>query len=194
MNKPKPKAKDNILSEEEIKKLKESCKTPEEHLILSGLLFSGMRVSEFLHLNKTWIEDKEGFISIPLEQKCNCASCKDKDGIWKAKTKSSSRLIPILPEVRGVWESYFKNYKSVIDLVPNRVYAWQILKNLGKKAKLKHAIFPHCLRASFATLLAVKGFSTQAIKDTLGWSSSATADIYIRLSGARLKKEFDEKW
>lgn len=192
--KPKPLSKENILSDTEIKTIKGVLKTPEENLTFLTLLYTGMRINEFIHCSIEWMDFEEGFINIPPEQKCNCNECKRHNNTWTPKTKSSIRSIIVLPEIKELLESYFSNFKKVSDLVKHRVYAWQVLKKVEKKTKLKHRLFPHCLRATFASILASKGFSELEITQILGWTSIEPAKHYIKFSKNKIKKSFQQKW
>jgi len=196
----KPKVEDNILNAKQQKKFVESARFFDEKILAYGLLYTGMRVSEFLHLREKWIDwDKKnppkyyGAIEIPKEMRCECYECKAKrNGYWRAKTKRATRVIPILEEPSGYLKSFFDHHSKIMDLIPHRQEAWRIIKRLGKRAGFK--VFPHALRGTFATILAAKDFSADVIQDTLGWAQPSTANKYIRLSGEQVLSQFEEKW
>jgi integrase/recombinase XerD len=201
MNKPKPKSRENVLTEEEIEMLKAACKTEEEKLVVYGLLYTGMRISEYIHLNKQWINTKTDppSIKIPYEMKCNCYECKKAHGkkpagMWRAKTKHAERVIPILPEVDDILYNYFLKHNSIMETIPTRIYAWKIVKEVAKRAKIKHPIFPHCIRATFATIVAKKGFDAIYLQHVMGWKQLSMAQEYVRLSGSAILDEFKRKW
>jgi len=199
----KPHTKDYILEDSEIQKVRLSLSSFVEGLVTLGLLYTGMRVSEFVHFRREWINWKRGLIFVPRQQVCTCYECKrvlrnrkgeitKPSGVWKPKTKEAVRPIPILPEVESLFRAYFKNHNEIMDVVASRVYAWMIIKRVEKKSGVK--LFPHVLRGTFATLLAAKDFDAVEITPMLGWKSFKTADEYIKLSGARVKKAVEEKW
>jgi len=213
--KPKPLSVDNVLSNNEIKLLKSACETYEERLLIFGLLYTGMRISEFIHFNKSWINRRIGSIIIPTEQKCPCYECKkeiwrkrkDKNtgetierilkkpsGIWMPKTKHGHRRIEILPEIKDIFEEYFKDHYSISEVIKHRIMGWSILKEVSKRADIPHKVFPHAIRATFASILAEKGFDVWTIQSTLGWASLEPAMSYIRLFGSKIKEEFKKKW
>ena len=129
----KPRAKDNILSMHERDVLVKSARPGQEELIVRGLLYTGMRVSEFLHMHSDWINWGEGIIHVPRQIPCRCsASCReprykyykrdqktkkrirlktpvlDKPAdTWQVKTSAGERPIPILPELNKVLREYF---------------------------------------------------------------------------------------
>lgn len=189
------KTKKNLLTDDEIELLFRHCRSFKEKFVIYVLLYTGMRVSEFIHMRRDWIDWDAGWINIPEMQPCNkCYECKKRGGIWKVKVPEASRKIPILPEIRKILETFFKRYNAVMDLVKNRIEAWEIVKEVSERAGIKHRVFPHVLRGTFASILAGKGFSVYAVQAALGWKSFKTADDYIRLSPHRLKREFEEKW
>jgi len=211
-SKPKPRAKDHLLSDEDIKKIKKVIKNFDEKFVFIGILYTGLRKSEFIHMRKTWINFKRNLIVIPDKQKCDCGQCKlnrkklaDEDyedlndhkqlvynGYWVPKTSMSARTIPILEEAREVLYPFFKKHKEVIEVYPWTQYTNNTLNRLQKRSKIR--IFPHCLRGTLATMLAIRGFDAYAITDMMGWGDINVAIYYIKLSGAVLTKEVNEKW
>ncbi len=203
LKKVKPHTKDYILDDSDIRKVEKALRSDLERLVVLGLLYSGMRISEFIHFSRNWIRWSEGLIRVPRQQSCKCYECKKvlvnkrgevtkPSGVWKPKTVDSVRPIPIVPEVEQVFKEYFKRHHSIMDIISSRVYAWMILKNVEKRSGVK--LFPHVLRGTFATILATKGFTVEEIKEILGWRSFKTADEYIKLSGVRVQKAMREKW
>lgn len=205
---PKPRTAENILDDNEIKSMISNCKNFEEELVVKGLVFTGMRVSELLHTNKGWI--KEGYIRIPKSMPCNCYECKKEiweinnktkekilkkpSGIWMPKTLSSVRSIPLVPETKPIFEEAFKRGDSIRHILNNRVNTWRILKKVEKRARLNKTIFPHCLRGTFACILDNKGFSESEIIDALGWKNNAMFRTYIKTTPQRLMRAFEKKW
>ena len=202
----KPKSKDNRLSEEEIRIIINSCEDEEEKFCILGLLYTGMRISEFIHMNKEWVNFGKGVIVIPEKQKCDCYECYAKGGFckicgkkrpcgyWHPKTKSGSRVIPILPEVMPILKKVFSEYHSSMDYVFNRIRVWRILKLIAKRSKIRHSVFPHALRSTFASILAEKNFDVFTITSVMGWSKLSVAESYVRMSGSAVADKFKEKW
>lgn len=202
----KPKTIDNILIDTEIKKLISSAVDLRERFVVNMLLFSGMRVSELIHMRADWVNFDRGVIFVPKEQNCTCSpECIkplfNKKGkmtkppkTWEPKTESSMRAIPIVPEIEDLLKGFFIKYKTVMECIPSRGSAHHTLRKVKKRAKLSHPIFPHALRGTYATILASKDFSPFEIREALGWKTIEPATHYIRLAGERIKRAFEEKW
>lgn len=191
----KPRTKDNILEDVEIDKIKSVAKNASERFLVWTLLYTGMRISELIHMRDDWIDWNKNLIRIPKSQPCECMECKiKKGGVWRPKNPQSARAIPIVPELRQILQDFFCQYTSVMSVIHDRVAAHGIIRALGKRAKIRHKAFPHALRGTFATVLAAKDFTIPEISEALGWTSWKTAEIYVRLSAARVQKAFKEKW
>ena len=192
-NLTKPKSREYILTDTQINTILSNIKDPKEVILVYGMLYTGMRVSEFLHLTRSWINFNDELISIPKEMKCSCTECSRlRGGVWKIKTKDGVRDIYIVDEIKGLLKSYFSKYTSVLELIPNRIIAWKIITGVGKRNGIK--LFPHSLRSSFATILASKGFSEYGICGVMGWSDIMRAKFYVKIAGKRVKDEFKKKW
>ncbi len=197
MKKPKPKSRDNVLTPKERERLVEAAKTDEEILAVKGLLYTGMRVSEFLHFKGEWIDWGKGIITIPLEEKCSCYECSSKGshkGVFRVKTSHASRTIPILPETKDLFRNFFSQYECILDFLYNRVNIWKAVKVVGERARISHKVFPHSLRSSFASLMADRGFDAFTIQAVLGWKSIDIANLYVKMSGTAIKDKFKELW
>jgi len=217
----KPKAKENILTVNEREAFVNAVESDEEELAVKGMLFTGMRVSEFVHMRREWINWSEGIIHIPHCTPCRCGqSCikpryrhfktdpKTKDRIrlarpemtkppntWQVKTKHAERPIPILPEVRDILKNYFMDYESIMELLDNRVKTWKLIRAVGQRARIGHKVFPHALRATFATMLVERGFEDPVgLTQIMGWADIKMSMVYVRQSGIGLKKKIDRIW
>jgi len=206
MGKTKPKSRDNILTPEERERICKVCVNEQERLAVYGLLYTGMRESELLHMRKSWMDFKNGIINVPLTDTCRvCSECRKSrtrkgklvkaTDTWRAKTPHAERPIPIVPELKPVLDEFFSKHNSIMELLWYRQNIWKIVKEVGRRAKIRHPIFPHCFRATFATILVEKGLENPVtLKDILGWTKIDMATIYIKLGGVGMKKRVDEIW
>ena len=160
----KPEARKHLLEESQIERVEKHIQTDEERLIFYGMLFTGLRVSEFLHLRRSWIDYKNNHLIVPEAQPCNCKGCikirndlrkkliryqennktitkkKQKryelvlEGNWLPKTPYSARTIPIIKNAKEVLYPYFKEHNLMLEAFPLRQYINTILTNLSIRA------------------------------------------------------------
>lgn len=216
--KTKPRSKEHVLSRQQVTQLKEACTTPEEKLIVYTLIYTGMRVSEFLHLNKEWINWQTEQIMIPLSIPCPCSECKKIHktkryknkfgnvvepkisklaGLWRCKTPDSKRNIGIVPELLPLFEDYFKTHHSIMEQFNSRITIWRILKRVYKRTSIKLNVFPHSMRSTFASLASESIDNSVDLKNLLGWKDIGIAQYYVKMSSERVKKITDSikgKW
>jgi|TARA_Y100000296_G_scaffold65768_1_gene77534 integrase len=189
----KPKAADHILRKTAIDEFLSVCDTTEERLVFILTAFTGLRVSEFVHMRCSWIDVEDGVIRVPRHQPCSCAECiRKRGGVWKAKTDCAERPVPIVPECEGVIYDYFAGNDSIMDTIPNRLKAWRVVKRLGERIGTKS--FPHALRASFATLLSSYVPEELVVQQVMGWANLDMARFYIKHAGKTMKKKVISKW
>jgi len=186
---------ENLLYGDEIDRVKDACKNLYETLLIWGLLYTGMRISEFLHTNRKWLSWSEGVIRIPERMPCSCKECvKLRDGMWNPKTSNGSRAVPILPDVEGLFKQFFTGHKMVLDYIGSRNLAYYHVKQVGKKANLDHPLFPHALRGTYATMMVKRGLGPFHLKDLMGWKTLEPAAWYVRFAGTDLRDEVLKIW
>jgi len=186
-----------------VRRLAESAETVEDKILVYGLLYTGMRLGELVHMRRSWVMWDSNIIQIPYEQPCTCRHCKkerarrknrkapkeDPDSwvlgkpanTWYAKTESARRSIPIAPEFKPILRNFFSKYQSVMDVYAYRELAWYRLKQLVKEAGIKWRIFPHLLRGCVASQLAGQGVDVYRLKERMGWKTIGMAAEYVKL-------------
>ena len=198
------KTKLNLLNEEEIRRILDSCEGDQKPVIHT-LAFTGMRVSELIHMRKDWVDWEAGLIHIPESQPCDSHfECRrevkrrgriiKRGGVWRVKVPEAARGVPVLPELRPVLEDFFSRHESIGEVVRGREEVWGMVKVVTAKSGIQKRIFPHVFRGSLASLLAGKDFDALSIQGFMGWKSVKTADEYIRISPERLKRIVEKKW
>lgn len=171
---------EELLTEEEIKRLVEATKDPKERALISVLYESGCRIGEILTLR---------IKSITFDQYGAQLTVNGKTGQRRVRIVSS---VPYLTEWLNkhplkndtnswVWINKWKGvmkYNSVMD----------VLRRLRLKANITKPINPHNFRHSRATYLA--NFLTEAqMKEMFGWvKNSEMASVYVHLSGRDVDK------
>ncbi|MFC1981105.1 tyrosine-type recombinase/integrase [Chloroflexota bacterium] len=190
-NKPKGlSSREDVLSTQEFNMLLSVCVSLRDKLVVYSLLFAGLRVSELKHLRRSWVNFQEGTITIPTRQYCQCSECKKKrDGIWKPKTKRGARTILIHPALTTVL-SEFLAVNEELGLTRQRV--WQRVKELAHQARIIRGIYPHCCRATAATILAHKGISAASLQYDFGWERLSSAESYVKSDMKRAHMETKE--
>ena len=173
----------DALEDHELDELLSKCKTNKEKFIIFTLAFTGLRADELAQMRPNWIKWQKGVIEVPLQQ-----------GEWQPKTTAGNRTIPIKDnrflDILRQW-----SYQYAIEPVKlSRVTVWRTVQRVASRAKIMKKIYPHSLRATFATRLSFKGVSPITLMHVMGWSDLKIANEYVQSSGARAKQEIDEKW
>jgi integrase/recombinase XerD len=156
-----------VLSKEEIYKLISVTTNPKHKLLIKMLYSSGLRVSECLKLRFKDID--KGIVFV-------------KSG--KGNKDRLSILANLSDEINaGNPNNYIFQGRNGHLTIRS---AQMILKKAAKRAKINKNVYPHCLRASFATHLIDQGEHLGDIKELLGHSNIRTTYGYIRPNPSRI--------
>jgi integrase len=170
---------EDVLSPQELKlMLLASSGDLKDSFIFRTLVFAGLRVSELKHLRHSWVNLEEQTITVPTRQYCDCAECKRKrDGIWRPKTKKGARTILIHPMLMPVIREFIDRYEEI---GLSTFTLWRRVRKIAERAHISRSIYPHCLRATAATMLAYQKISAPALKYVMGWETLDAADAYVK--------------
>jgi len=191
-------SREDVLSPQELGMLLSPCVSLRDRFIIYTLVYAGLRVSELKHLRRSWVNIEEGTITIPTRQYCHCKECnyidprgkrKPKDGVWKPKTKKGARTILIHPMLLPVITDFMAGNEE-LGLTRQRI--WQRLKELARQAHILRNLYPHCLRATAATLLAYQGISAASLQYDFGWERLSSAESYVKSDMKRAQAETKE--
>ena len=169
-----------VLSDEQIHSILAEAQSEEEKLILELMVYLGLRASEIVHLRATWLHGDE--LNIPRTQPCDCSSCREKGGVWSAKSDAAARSIAMPKAIQERLTQMLLQSPKGFSFT--RQALWQKVKRWGKRAKIK-MIYPHALRATAATRLAERGMSAPALAYTLGWTNISMAWHYVNIAHAK---------
>lgn len=165
------------LSEDEVQKLFECCKTDEERFIISGLFDMGARIEEFLNIRfQDVISPTESFPYYKIDLKEEYSKTKGRIiGLyWKNSSKAIREYLLSIPKGNPSDRILDKNYDAI------RIF----LTRFGKKI-LNKRIHAHLLRKSSTTYYADK-LNRQEICYRYGWNfSSNVPDLYIARAGMK---------
>ena len=179
-----------VLSEEEVKKLLETCEARSvrgirDRAILELLYACGLRVSELVGLQLDQLHLQADYLVV----------------YGKGKKE---RLVPIGEIAREWLERYLKESRPHLDPGGTSRYVFvrkggkplsrqsvfKLVKKTALKAGISREISPHTLRHSFATHLLEGGADLRVVQVLLGHSSITATQIYTHLDRQRLIKEY----
>lgn len=159
-------SKEDVLNKYERKRLIDECKTEKETFVIKVLMFTGLRASEFANMRMSWVDWQRDLIYVPRMQ-----------GDWKPKTKAGARPIPMTREAKEVLYKFFQE-ENAVDIHRSTVY--RIVTGVGSRIKPFKKVYPHSLRATFASMMAEKGMGAADIQSIMGWDKLETANNYVR--------------
>ncbi len=179
----------SVLSSEAIEKMLESIDHSKKEgirnrAIIEVLYACGLRVSELTDLKLSNVYFEIGYIKV----------------IGKG---NKERIIPIGEEAIKHLQFYLQDRQTLQNIKQDsedivflnrrggqlsRNMIFMIVKDLAKKAGIKHKVSPHTFRHSFATHLIEGGANLRVVQDLLGHSSIITTEIYTHLDMNYLKE------
>jgi len=188
------------LTEKEIEALfriaheDESARGARNHVMLSLLYASGMRISELLSLTTDQINFKTGFVqlmgkgnkerSIPLPQGVLALVRDYLDTTYREIVKDN--------ETGSKPHIFVSVQRGKVTPLTRQAF-WMILKKLLAKAYITKKISPHSLRHSLATHLLKNGANLRSLQLLLGHENLSTVQVYTHLEKSDVRKVYDKK-
>lgn len=160
-----------IISDEEYLRLLKGCVTQRDRAIISFLYFTGARSGEMLNCKIKDLEfDPKGlFVTVTLEGKTGKRQVALRGGIseiseyLKQHSDNDNKNAPLFMTLPNTNR-------------PNQSLGWEglnaILLELGERV-LKRHLHPHLFRHSYATWLALHGYSESEMRVIMGWSKGS---------------------
>ena len=171
------------LNKEEVKRLINSTDNLKHKCILEMLYSGGLRLSELLNIQLSYVDSKDMIIHIRMAK-----------GNKDRKVMLSEVLLIDL-------RLYFTQYRPERFLFEGQnkeQYSGKSVQNVvrqaAQKAGIKKQVTPHTLRHSFATHLLESGVDIRYIQELLGHQSVKTTEIYthiVDISKSSIKSPLD---
>lgn len=206
--------KEDALTDYEFELLYEGAqRLPDEYYRLQSMFVVlvagrlGLRRAEIAHMDGSWVDWDDKFISIPSYEDCDCGDCRQKaqqkaecneeiteelemDCRWHPKTESGVRDVPFgfSSRVEVVVDRFFDKY----DEYPLSVMSVtrRIERAVDNAEGLEDCrVYPHSLRATAATYHVGRGLSVPPLKSMLGWCDFETPDKYVQSNGKNTARE-----
>jgi integrase/recombinase XerD len=172
-----PKNLPNVLSKDEIRKMIDKTKSLKHKLLIELLYSSGMRIGECVKIKVEDINTAEKLIFIKegkgKKDRYTITSGKFIDDLKKYLSQRKKQSIYI-------FDNGYGSHASIRT-------AEEIVKLAAKRAGIKKTVYPHLLRASFATHLIEDEVGIEKIQKLLGHSRINTTLGYLRTKTDDLK-------
>lgn len=166
-----------ILTDEEIEKLRDNTNNIRDLSIIEMLSSTGMRVGELVKINRKDIDFQER--SCIVTGKGN----KQREVYFDARTKI--HLLEYLNQRKDSNDALFVSFlKPNKRLTINSIET--ILRNLGKKCNI-HKVHPHKFRRTLATLAIDKGMPIEQVQKLLGHTKIDTTMHYAMVNQVNVK-------
>lgn len=150
----------------QIRALFAACITERERIVVGLAFYTGFRASEIAHLRPQWVDLSERTIAVPDRWPCTCARCSRKGGVWRPKTPSGARRVPIFEsQFEAVVRTWLRD-PSLKSTSPERVS--QIVLAVGRRAGLPQ-VYCHGLRSARAHYLRRCGLDERDLMRAFGW-------------------------
>ncbi len=173
----------NTLTEAEVSRIIQGCKTIRQQAVVCVLAFSGIRNQELCNLKLENIDLGSNEIRV-IRGKGS------KDRIVNVSGDCIKVLIDYLKEYPREEDEYlFMNLYTGKKINPGIVR--KIIKTVAKKAGINKRVFPHLFRHSLAMNFLKRGANIMLVKDQLGHAFIETTMIYVHSNPVRNKTEYD---
>lgn len=169
----------DVLSDEDLRKLLNVAKKPQDKLILTLLVSTGLRSRELLELRVEDIDFNSRVIKV------------------RSAKYGKERLVTAPQDVFESLSAWIKLHglkpgDKIFKISYTGLY--KKIKRLAIRAGIEpDKIRPHILRHTFATLAIRRGLSLPSLQRLLGHSDIRTTQVYLHLTIDDIKKEYDEK-
>lgn len=178
-----PKDLPDVLSIGEIKQMIDCCTNMKHRLLIELLYSSGLRIGECvkLKIDDINIAEKTAFVRCGKGRKDRFVILSQR---FIVDLKEYIQKSANVSDYVFASSHYFSNRSGHITIRTGE----EIVRRSAIKAGIRKRVYPHLLRASFATHLLEKNTSIFLIQKLLGHSRIQTTESYIRVKTADIKK------
>ncbi|MFW6196779.1 MAG: tyrosine-type recombinase/integrase [Thermoplasmatota archaeon] len=177
---------EDVLTEEDIRKLLENCKTARDKALISLLWETGARIGELIDLKVEDLRDYDHGYQIVIDGKTGSRRLPLISSVphlrnWLNNHPDPENGSPLWAKIRG---------KNAGERVGYR-YILKMLKETKKRAGLEKPLNPHHFRHSRATYLASK-FKEAQMCEWFGWvQGSDVPGKYVHMSGRDIDDSYE---
>jgi integrase/recombinase XerD len=157
-----------------------------DRAMIELLYATGLRVSELVSLRLADLHLEEQFVT--------CIGKGNKERLVPIGEEAARWIRTYQASARGALlkgRSSPRLFLNVRGGPLSRIGFWKVLKQHGRRAKVRSALSPHVVRHSFATHLLERGADLRAIQLMLGHADLSTTQIYTHVLEARLRSIYE---
>ena len=185
---------EEILTDQDIKKLLNACKDTREQVIICSLLDGGITESELAKMKVR---------NVGFDPKLGAYFILPKRTSFKTKHRHRKVQLFLIPSSTQYIREYLNHHRYKDDPEAQFIYSlahqvknpahtqiieitiYQIVRRIAETSGVKKKITPHILRHNSATRCAKKGFNEFMLRIRFGWSkSSQMPSVYVHLAGS----------
>jgi integrase/recombinase XerD len=167
------------LTREEMEMLRDACKTLRERAVVEFFYSTGCRLDEIQKLSLSKIDWQNKSMIVFGK------GSKEREVYFN--DKALHHLKKYIEARADNDDAIFVRERAPHTRLCARMIQ-EIFAGLGRRAGIKHPVYPHLLRHTFATHMLDAGTELQYLQDLMGHSSPATTQIYARLSRRKIQE------
>lgn len=205
-----PATKKNALTDLEVEKLRQSCKSTREKFIFEALLSTGCRRDELIQIQRNEIDgnkvlvhgkgskDRYVYLNAKAQLALEAYLAERKDSnpfLFPATIWTGKKISEIAKTNNHNKGGSYYSWQHPEDLLPNGHNYGDLIsdevKKVAKRAGVEH-VHPHKFRRTFATNALKHGMPIEQVQQLLGHCDINTTQIYLDMDEADLKRAHEK--
>jgi integrase/recombinase XerD len=179
-----PRSFPKYISETELIMILNNTTKPLLKDIFTTAFYTGMRLSEILHMKWDWIDFKTEYITVKNSESFSTKSKRERVIPTHPKV---NKILKKRAAVRGHLKDNYVFYRYE-GIKLNEEFISKQFKRVVRSSGVNENIHFHSLRHSFASTLIKHGVSLYVVKELLGHSNIITTQIYSHLDNGSLSQ------